>query len=164
MQNVSPATHSMDVDCILSQDATHLHHMSTLTEYSLCPPLLNVALVPSSVAGWPTHRHGEAHTGLSVDLGKLLYEAVRTRWQLPKFLHRIKDDAHGEVTFVPLDPTWIWLQAGLPNHPTSWGDSRIYPTQASSKFWREYTMREQHKLLKMCLSQIFARRVNLVCH
>jgi hypothetical protein len=23
------------------------------------------------------------------------------------------------------DPTWIWFQVGLPNHPTSWGDSRI---------------------------------------
>ena len=20
------------------------------------------------------------------------------------------------------DPTWIWFQVGLPNHPTSWGD------------------------------------------
>jgi len=20
------------------------------------------------------------------------------------------------------DPTWIWFQVGLPNHPTSWGE------------------------------------------
>ena len=46
--------------------------------------------------GWaaPSHRHGEAHTGITADLGEFLHDKIRAQWQLPKSMVRIARDVH----------------------------------------------------------------------
>ena len=61
---------------------------------------LHGVLTPHLWLGRPSHRHGEAGTGVTVDLGDLLFDKIRIQWQLPKSMVRIRDQ-QSEATIIP---------------------------------------------------------------
>ena len=59
----------------------------------------NGVLTPHMWLGRPSHRHGEAHAGITVDLGEFLHDQIRAQWQLPKSMVRIRDHQN-EATLI----------------------------------------------------------------